>query len=108
MAGGAGLVDYELAYSKVHGGELMPDHAAASDPLASAPLRAVAASGARSAVDSADERRTQVRAASDALLQADGYRWKSCADCGAVSKLPPQLAGTVRRCVRCGTAYSSS
>ena len=108
MGGGAGLVDYQLAYSKVHGGDLMPDHAAASDPLASAPLRAAVATGARSAVDSAGERRTQVRAASDALLQAEGYRWKACASCGAVSKLPPQLAGTVRRCVRCETAYSSS
>ncbi len=108
MAGGAGLVDYELAYSKVHGGDLMPDHAAASDPLASAPLRAAVSPGISAAVDSASERRSQVRAASDALLQADGYRWKACAGCGAVSKLPPQLADTVRRCVRCGTAYSAS
>lgn len=95
MAGGAGVADYLRAYQDVTGGRLL--HSAPDD--AGAPARAAAAG----LVGSADQQRGRHRAAHDALRTAGGWEFLDCRSCGARVKLPPPLAGMLRRCPRCGT-----
>jgi heat shock protein HtpX len=94
MGGGAGVADYLRAYRQVTGGRLLraePDDAG----LASRAVRG----GAAGFVDAP---RARARAASDALLTSGGWHILQCHGCGARVKLPPPLAGMVRRCPRCG------
>ncbi|MDA1260732.1 MAG: M48 family metallopeptidase [Planctomycetota bacterium] len=93
MAGGAGVADYLRAYSQVTGRQLL--HSVPEDAGLAARAAAVGAAGF------VDAPRARARAASDALLTSGGWQILDCGNCGARVKLPPPLAGVVRRCPRC-------
>lgn len=91
MAGGAGVADYLEAYGRVTGRRLL----SGAPEDAPVPARAAAAAAAP------EDPRARFRAANDAMLTAGGWQILSCGACNARVKLPPPLAGVVRRCPRC-------
>ncbi len=89
---GAGLGDYEKAYSKAHGEGL----------LGAVTLSQAAEVQPRSAgAEPEKEPLQKARAAVDLLHQANGFIFVPCA-CGLKIKLPPGYAGQTIRCPRCG------
>jgi heat shock protein HtpX len=92
---GAGLGDYEKAYSKAQGEGL----------LGSVTLSDAAAVAPRSPSAAAEKEPLQkARQAVDLLHQADGFIFVPCA-CGLKLKVPPNFAGQTVRCPRCGTEH---
>ena len=92
---GAGLGDYEKAYSKAQGKGL----------LGAVTLSDAAEVAPRSPSAAAEKEPLQkARAAVDLLHQANGFVFVPCA-CGLKLKLPPGCAGKTVRCPRCGTEH---
>lgn len=119
MAGGAGYSDYQAAYAKVHGGKgVIGKEAVAAVGRVEAvtpepgsavggPVAGLAAAAVAETAPTATPRQ-RMRHASDAFLSASGYTRRTCATCGAIHKIPPELAARVKNCTRCHAPLPTS
>jgi len=101
MAGQADARAYERAWHQVtgKGGALMGARTLAASGVA------LAAAPERAPEPHAETRAARARQASDAFLSASGYARIPCPGCGAILKVPSELAGAVTACPRCGTRF---
>lgn len=97
MAGGASFVDYDNAYKKVHGGDVISKAVAGS----------VGAINIRQASPSVPgemalaEKAARSREVSDMMLKLNQYKIVDC-PCGAKWKVPPDYDTDTIQCTRCG------
>jgi len=92
---GAGLAEYEKAYSNAQGGRL----------LGSATLSQAAEVLARPPSGEPEKEPLQkAREAVDLLHRTSGFLFVPCA-CGVKIKVPPSFAGEMVRCPRCGAEH---
>lgn len=99
MAGGAGLLDYNEAYKKAKG----------VDIIGSASLRSVEELEMRGIKPSHEtvNIKKQTRAANDILLKLGQFAFIPCA-CGLRIKVPPSFSNSMLSCPRCGKKHNLS
>jgi heat shock protein HtpX len=126
--GGASFADYERTYGEVTGKQGVVPRSALDDPHAGAGLRvqgerwragaerrqtraapdgappAAAAAVAGAGAEPPAAARTRAREVDDWFYAQDGWRRAPCA-CGAVLKVPPDLANSRLDCPRCGREH---
>lgn len=99
MAGGAGLLDYNEAYKKTKGANI----------IGSASLRSVEELEMRGIKPSHEvvNIKKQTRAANDILLKLGQFAFIPCA-CGLRIKVPPSFSSSIISCPRCGKRHNLS
>ena len=96
MMHGASYLDYEQAFVSVKGKEgILPTSALTGD--APVPLR--------DASETTSTNRKQKRAAGDAVMALNQYRFVECT-CGVKLKIPPELKTAQVGCPRCGAVHT--
>jgi heat shock protein HtpX len=123
--GGASFQDYEQTYAQVTGKQGVLPRSALDDPHAGAGLRVqgdkwrrdqaarpepaapVSPGPAAAAAAVPDDARQRARQVDDAMYRKDGWGRIDC-PCGAVLKVPPQLAASRIRCPRCRRQHTTA
>lgn len=95
MAGGCDFRAYDDAFRQVKGDHVVGDRTLAETKSVAA--REASPAGGVAAMAAIDRH----RAANDALLHAEGYKWIECG-CGATMKVPPAAVSRLSNCPRCG------
>ncbi|MHC4946282.1 MAG: M48 family metalloprotease, partial [Planctomycetota bacterium] len=95
MAGGAGLMNYQKAFNRVHGkkSDLIPPSGLKESGVPVRPPSSTAAAGAGG--------RAQKRELGDLLRAVNRYAFLTCVACGLKIKTPPDLKKEAFPCPRC-------
>lgn len=103
MAGGASYLNYNEAYSKIHGGKAIISGATAAVAGGAVGLRA--ASSAESLADEyRSEKKERTREVNDVMERLNDYRFIDC-ECGTRLKAPPSYRGHKVQCPHCGRIH---
>ncbi len=97
MAGGAGLANYQSAYSQVKGGT--------SNIIPGGQLKQTEDIGIRMGIASeVMDNKTTARSSNDIMMKVDNYAFINC-DCGMKLKVPSNYDGDEIMCPRCGARH---
>ncbi len=97
MAGGAGLANYQSAYSQVKGN--------ASKIIPGGELKKAEDIGIRMGIAfEVKDNKTTARSSNDIMMKVDNYAFINC-DCGMKLKVPANYSSNEIMCPRCGTRH---